>query len=215
MVLNIKKLLNLLNSNSNKHVIMQRRIEETEKIRQLENDIERVQNLIVNCDQKSSITLATIGVLISIFLSTGAVINKIITLPNKIILFVNNRAYLQLIAYSISLFILIAALILIGASLFCLLKSIKSKIDISDYSDAICSNNHKTFFGSINAITYNTFKEERLRTTNNERIEELISQLYINSKICNSKFNSYNNGLNLFIYGLLLIYIDIFLLFLI
>ena len=215
MSFNIRKILSFLSDNSEEEIVKQRKMEEAERIRQLENDLERVQNWINNCDQKASILLATIGILFGLFFSTDAIFNKITEIPHKLLKFWGNNECLQFFIHSIILLILLATIVLIGLSLFYLLKTIKSKIDTSDYRDAICVNNHKTFFGSISATPFYAFHEERCCSTNNERFEELTSQLYINSKICNSKFQKYNKGLNLFLWGLLLICIDIIVLILI
>ena len=215
MAINLRNIFSFLNGNSEKELVIQRNMEEVEKIRQLETDLERVQNWIGNCDQKASILLATIGILFGIFFSTDAVFNKIVKVPNELGLLWNSCECLQIFVYSVSLLIVFATLVLIGLSIFFLLKTIKSTINASDYEDAICNNNYKTFFGSISTIPYNTFLEERRHATNSERIEEFTSQLYINSKICNSKFEKYNKGLNLFLWGLLLICVDIIILVLI
>lgn len=215
MAINLKKIISFLYDDSNKELVIQRNMEEAEKMRQLETDLERVQNWIGNCDQKASILLATIGILFGIFFSTDAVFNKIVKALNELRLLWNSCECLQIFVYSVSLLIFFATLVLIGLSIFFLLKTIKSTINASDFKDAVCNNNHKTFFGSISAIPYNTFLEKRCHATNSERIEELISQLYINSKICNSKFEKYNTGLNLFLWGGLLICVDIIILVLI
>lgn len=215
MAINLRNIFNFLNGNPERELVIQRNMEEAEKMRQLETDLERVQNWIGNCDQKASILLATIGILFGIFFSTDAVFNKIVKVPNELRQLWNSCECLQVFVYSVSLLIIFATLVLIGLSIFYLLKTIKSTINASDYKDAVCNNNHKTFFGSISAIPYHTFLEERRHATNSERIEELISQLYINSKICNSKFEKYNTGLNLFLWGGLLICVDIIILVLI
>ena len=121
------------------------------------------------------------------FFSTDAVFNKITGIPPQLLQLWDSNECLLIVAYSAFLLLFFATIVLIGFSIFNLLNTIKSKIDTSDYRDAICTNNHKAYFNSICSIPYNTFNEGRRRSTNDERIEELTSQLYINSMICNSK----------------------------
>ena len=55
--------------------------------------------------------------------------------------------------------------------------------------------NSKIFFGSIcKNSTYSQYKERMLNCNEDEYINDIISQIYLNSIICNRKFNNFKNG---------------------
>lgn len=49
-----------------------------------------------------------------------------------------------------------------------------------------------------------------INQTKESNFNDLLSQIYINSKICNSKFKNYNNGLNYAILSILLLFLTKF-----
>ena len=49
-----------------------------------------------------------------------------------------------------------------------------------------------------------------INQTKESNFNDLLSQIYINSKICNSKFKNYNSGLNYAILSILLLFLTKF-----
>ena len=49
--------------------------------------------------------------------------------------------------------------------------------------------------------TYNDYKNKVLNATNDEFFNDILSQIYLNSKICTEKYENYNKGLILSIKG--------------
>lgn len=51
------------------------------------------------------------------------------------------------------------------------------------------------YFGSIANNDYDSFKQKILNESEDDEIEDLLSQIYINSKICDVKFRFYKTGI--------------------
>jgi hypothetical protein len=60
----------------------------------------------------------------------------------------------------------------------------------------------KIFFANIvKNKTYEKYKKKLLSLDEKDFLNDLISQIYINSNICTTKFNRYNKGLKLSFIG--------------
>lgn len=212
MPINIIRNLNVLDSQDRRYTVSHKGIDDTERLRQLENDLDRIQIWVRNCDQKSSILLATIGVLFGLVFSTES-ISKLKRMCH-IFYSSNEHGCWQIIGFIVLLILFILTLLSVILTISYLLMAIKSRTDPTKIIKGYRQNKSKTFFRDISSISFDTFKNERISSTNEERIEELISQLYINSRICSIKFDKYNMGLIFFFIALTLICIDLIILYL-
>ena len=63
------------------------------------------------------------------------------------------------------------------------------------------------FYGSISKYNYEEFNKKIKNQTKQSNINDILSQVYINSKICNKKFKNYNIGLNMAMITIILLFI--------
>lgn len=177
-----------------------------DKILQANNILDRIINHQANCDFKSSIMLGFIGILVSCFFMSSFFC--------KIIDIFNARS-------SFTIQILILLLLLIGTyqvimSLYYLLETLKGRLDPTkikeDKKEGLITNGSTISFGHISQQSYKDF-ENKMNMDEDSFDKDLLSQIYINSRICMRKFSMYNKALNHITYTLiaiLLLVISIF-----
>ncbi|ELH1953194.1 hypothetical protein RP120_002624, partial [Staphylococcus pseudintermedius] len=59
------------------------------------------------------------------------------------------------------------------------------------------------YFESISSKTYSEYKKQRINRTSEEEIHDILSRIYINSKISTKKYYFYKKGLALVLWGIL------------
>lgn len=160
-----------------------------------------IKDWISNCDSKVSILLSGIGVFIGFFLTSDYQDNLINTA--KFIL-ETDIVLLAILACTYVCFS-VGSLAVLIYGYWNLIKVITARINPNAdefksrgiYSDSLI------FFGTI--AKYDTLAEykERLEKCSKEQMElDIISQIYICSIICNTKFCRYKKGLHCSIFGL-------------
>lgn len=150
----------------------------------LKDNLERVNFWIENCDQKASFVLAILGVGIAAGFSVDAfkAIRNHIVGP---ILAAQDIPWLQIV---IALLLIIAFACVI-ASLWMLLLSLRAKTDLSRFSQPGMQPNSMYHYETVNNRNYCSFVEDEVNVIN-----DLRTQVYVNSIICTSKFNHYKSG---------------------
>lgn len=178
-------------------------------IRQLESDLQRVHLLINRCDQKASILLASIGVFITLIVKSIIDNNSSESASN-----LKPLSYLFSISYNELdwwiYFCLFLTIVLICISFLFLLLTILARTNTENNYNR---NNCKTYFKDISNLKLYDFKTQRKNATEDERIDELISQLYVNSLICNKKYGHYKTALVLFLLGFIFLMVGFVLFF--
>lgn len=146
-----------------------------------------------NCDQKASILLATIGVIISIIISSDFVkyIRTYIFTPFIDYWIGNSELAFSWSRFNVFVFLLISAIMLI-ISCHYLFKTICANIDYQKMrkENPDLANTSYIFFGTISRMSYGDFKNNEVNY-----LEDLKSQIYVNSKIVSNKFLNYNKSL--------------------
>ena len=158
--------------------------------------LERNIGFINMCDTKASIVLATIGVLITIFFSSE-ILNKISSIVSIAYKEKNFCSTLFLILFFISIFILMIGFKNLISVLIGRVNNISSEFKGVKYGS-------KIFFTDIvDSHKITTYKKDFLKMTNEDYLDELINQIYLNSKIASIKYQKYNIGLNCILSGFL------------
>lgn len=157
--------------------------------------LERIHTSINNCDTKTSIILGIIGVIGGICLSDSIVI----TLYHYLI---NNFSTTKC-----KVFFVITCMIIVGIvfGVYKLISVLYARVK----KDGDRSN---VFFGDI--AKYNNegdYKKSLLKMNESDMLDSLISQIYINSKICDAKYQRYNQGIITVGISLALLFVDIIL----
>ena len=152
-----------------------------------------------NCDSKATTILTIYGVLITVSLSSDSVktIKNIVkTACSNFIWY--NVVYLLCFGVSVLAFI---------AGMFCIMSVLLSKTDCEEYSQDELNLNSIIYFGDIanskKNPDYGQYKQKVMRTTEEDILNDIISQVYLNSKICKKKFTNYKYGFLISIIGLI------------
>lgn len=165
-------------------------IDFNDKINNAKYILERTKDWINNVDIKISILIAFMGVLLGYILidSNTDIIYKII----------NSIATRNITCFKIIKGLFIVCLY--GSTICSIIKltfALKGKVDIKDFKESGITINSLIFYGSISNKKYEDFKNCMLNQTKESNFNDILSQIYITSKICDNKFRNYNQGLNL------------------
>ena len=163
----------------------------------LEASLERINSWICNCDQKASFLLAMQGVLVGILISKDAILwlKSFIIVP-FIQYWTDKEGCFDPMRFFIALFLLLGT-ICVFLSMMCMVLSLRAK---TNYSKERCDGMVKKsilHYGDIAKMTYVEFCQENVNILN-----ELRSQVYANSRICDRKFEFYRWGVRAFLIAL-------------
>ena len=147
-----------------------------------------------NCHAKTSIIIGGLGVIAGIFLASDYV-SKII----EIIRFMTSHINVWSVIYLVLFYGSIA--VLLAGCLF-LFRVLISVTDTKSYKDREVKEESLVFFSSIaKNKTLSAYKKKVQKTDNAQFEEDIISQLYVCSIICDAKFRNYKTGLLLSLLG--------------
>ena len=147
--------------------------------------LERNLGFISNCDNKASIILTAVGVLLTIILTSEglASIKDILKKSLSQITFLN----------FIYMFVFFSSVIILLSGILFLISVLIARSGISETKG---SKNSLIFFGGINSFNKIANYEKAIKKMDKkDLLDDLISQIYINSKISTKKYRRYNLGL--------------------
>ena len=155
---------------------------------ELETRLDRVNSWINNCDQKSSILLAIEGVVLTILCTSDYIsfIHQQLILPIYNYYETGNGVFS--IINTVQLSILVAMFILVFLSVFYSLQVIKGTTDTSLFKQPGLTEKSLLHFTSISNKSFNDFKRDVANQSEESMLNDLYSQIYINSSICDNKF---------------------------
>lgn len=150
--------------------------------------LDRVNGWINNCDQKSSILLAIEGVVLTILCTSDYItfIHQQLILPIYNYYKTGNGVFS--IINTIQIFILVVMFILIFLSVFYSLQVIKGTVDIKLFKQSGLTEKSLLHFTTISNRGFNEFKKDITNQSEESMLNDLCSQVYINSSICDNKF---------------------------
>ncbi|MGG3691775.1 Pycsar system effector family protein [Heyndrickxia ginsengihumi] len=158
--------------------------------------LERINFWISNCDTKISFSLAFAGILLGGFFSSGIITGSLNKLMKGLKEIDKDTPYLKIQYLEITTVVLVVFIIFIIVSLTYLFRGKKGSIDTGVYNEADLSKDSTLFFGTIQNKSFIAFKNSVIGIKKDELVNDYLSQVYINSKICNRKFTLYNKGVN-------------------
>lgn len=156
--------------------------------------LERNLGFISNCDNKASIILTAVGVLLTIILTSEglASIKDILKKSLSQITFLN---FIYMFMFFSSVIILLSGILFLISVL----------IARSGISETKGFKNSLIFFGGINSFNRIANYEKAIKKMDKkDLLDDLISQIYINSKIATKKYRKYNLGLKFTVIGFFL-----------
>lgn len=165
-----------------------------EQIEEAKASLDRINSWINSCDSKAGTVLALIGVLLTIIFTNDGMAEMYNVLQN-IVPPANLCTVLYIVFLGSSVFMLcygIARLIL----------SLVARINTNIYKQPGLIIDSVLFFGKIsNRPSYQTFQNNVLSMKKEDYLKDLLSQVYINSKIANEKHVNYDKGIKWTVIG--------------
>lgn len=154
--------------------------------------LDRNIGFVTNCDNKTSIVLATFGVLLAIIL-TNEGLNEIFTIVKACIASKSFCSILYLLCFAGAIFSMVLGMFNLGSVLVA--KTSEEAIGRKD-------ENSRIFFAGIRKNgNYNTYQQKFCAMSKEDFLNDLIEQIYINADIASIKYATYNRGLRRTIVG--------------
>lgn len=164
---------------------------------ELKEILDRNTAWIENCDSKTSIILGSFGVIVGIFLATDYV-SKF----KSIFCHIASNVTLWTVVYIIFCFFAIS---LILAGCICWITALFARVNLNEFSNRGIKSDSLIFFSSIaRHQSLSSYKQKLKKCETSQMEDDLISQIYICSIICDKKFKYYKLGLLLASTGLIL-----------
>lgn len=154
--------------------------------------LERNISFITNCDNKTSIVLAVIGVLLTIILTSDGL--------KKIHAIVKTCVERRTCCCTLYLVFLTLSICMMVYGMFCLVSVLIAKTS-EDTHDFSSNDSHIFFAGIKKSGNYHSFHNEFVSMSAQDLLEELTAQIYINADIASIKYNKYNKGLKWSVVG--------------
>ncbi|MGM0582950.1 MAG: hypothetical protein ACQETL_19895 [Bacteroidota bacterium] len=153
--------------------------------------LELVNQWIFNVDTKSSFVLTFYSVIITIIFSSK--------IGNKMIDVFTYEKASEINSTNIWLFfkllIVVAFFMTASITFYNIYQTLKGRINPKIYRQQGLKTDSNLFFGTIASKTYEDFKAQTNSENDDAFINDLNSQVFINSKIAHSKFKHYNKSI--------------------
>jgi hypothetical protein len=152
-------------------------------------NLERVNSWVSNCDSKVSYLLTLQGVVLTILFTSSYSSCVLSTFSYKFSL--QSFGWASVFRFTEGLF-MYAFFVFIFLSLYNTYKTLKARLDPKVYKESGLITNSFLFFDTNAKRTFKDFVEGQDKLTEKELFDDIDSQVFINSKICQIKFKHYN-----------------------
>lgn len=166
-------------------------MEDKEKIENSTKKLEFVNQWISNCDTKSSFVLAFYGIILTIIFTSDIGKDVIETLSFNKSEVIDYRSFGNFILFLVTIAFFITSII----TLYQIYSTLKGRIDAEIYKQSGLNTKSNIFFGSIASKTFDDFEKGSNSQDETNYLNDLNSQVYINSRIAFEKFKHYNQSL--------------------
>lgn len=162
-----------------------------EKIEKSLKKLEIINQWISNCDTKSSFIMTFLGVIITLILTSevGAEMMKTLTFH-----FTCNIDWITIknfLSFNLTLFFFVS----ISFTFYNIYKTLIGRIDSKVYAEQNLNTDSNLFFGNIASKKFTDFENETNTESDAEYLNDINSQIFINSNIVTEKFKYYNKSL--------------------
>lgn len=174
----------------------------------LSERLDRVNRWIENCDQKIYILLAFIGACITVFFSSSVFFKARTVLVQPFYAYLNDNDAYCVDFRRLFLFVgLIAICFFMGRMLYFLIKALTPNTITKDFlkKNPTLEGNSLLHFQTIAGMTFNEFESQADNDSEERYKRDLYSQIFINSNICDAKFENLKKGLRAMFYLLIFI----------
>lgn len=157
-------------------------------------NLELVNSWINNIDLKASFILAFLGILLGNILNLNniEILKKFVTVP------INTMSLIEILRIIVIILLLVSSMI----STVLLILTLVARTKIND----IPRSNY--FFGNIANMDRKEFLMNFERMNEKTIKNEILNQVYVNSKICNYKSKLYNKSINYMLVTVILTFIN-------
>lgn len=162
------------------------------KIEIASQTLDRNIGFVTNCDNKTSIVLASFGVLLAIILTNEGLI-EIFNIVNSCIKIKTFCSIFYLICFASAIFVMALGMFNLGSVLVA--KTTEEAIGRKD------ANSRIFFTGIRKSGDYKTYSQRFYAMNKEDLLNDLIEQIYINADIASNKYSIYNLGLKRTIAG--------------
>lgn len=163
--------------------------ETKEKIEQGRVILEDIKSWINNADTKISIILAFMVIWLGYI-----VVDSNIELLNRITKVISLGLTNITLIQSIKGLLIISLYVTSILAIVLFLHALRANINFKNIKSSSLTFNSNIFFASISKLDYRTFKNNIFNQSNKNKVNDIYSQIYINSMICTKKFKLYNIG---------------------
>lgn len=171
--------------NKQKNMNKSNEINYGDKIEVATQTLERNIAFVTNCDNKTSIVLAIIGVFLTIILTNDG-LNTIYEIIKACVEMRTFCSMMYLFVLGVAIVVMILGIYNLGIVLIA---------KTSETAEGVALTNSRIFFTGINRHgNYEVYKAKFYEMSEQELLDELIVQIYINSDIASKKYNKYNKG---------------------
>jgi ABC-type protease/lipase transport system fused ATPase/permease subunit len=172
--------------------------EKEELLEQLDRHLDSIKS----CDTKASIVLGVIGIFLTIFASDSSI--KMLNLVfSEVFQNFNFSNLLYLLLFALYLYFFIY-----GA--YSLIRVLVPRLSKEAQTYHGIHKDSLYFFENIAQNSFFEFKEKLASRTEEDKVNDILSQIFINAKICTVKYSLYNRGIKfsfLGIAGILILYV--------
>ncbi|RDY70859.1 hypothetical protein DXT76_10770 [Halobacillus trueperi] len=176
---------------------------------EISKTLDRVNYWISNCDTKISFALAFAGVLLAVFFTSNVINDSLEGLLDLLKTYDTKTA----IAFT-NVTLLVGFFICLVTALVFFMLGLKGSVNSYNYKQEGLTTNSLLFFGTIKSTEFKRYKEAVESSSPLELRNDYLSQIHINSTICQRKFERYNNGVLFLIAAIVLfVLLNIMLLF--
>ena len=169
---------------------------------ELNTRLDRVNGWINNCDQKANILLAFAGALAAVLISSDIIKCGYDYLAKPFYEYWINEVDAVLSVKKIIVFSLLVPILYFAFKMvWFLVLVLRPKTIITDLLEekSVITKNSLLHFQSIAGMKYNDFQKRCIAQSEDSYLNDLCSQIYCNSKICNDKFENYKLGFHYFL----------------
>ena len=165
-----------------------------EQIEEAKASLDRINGWKNGCDSKACTVLALTGVLLTIIFTNDGMAEMYKVLQN---------------IFPPANFCTVIYIVFLGSPVFMLcygivrlILTLVARIDANIYQQPGLITDSVLFFGKISdRASYQVFQNDILSIKKDDYLKDLLSQVYINSKIANEKYVNYNKGIKWTIIG--------------
>lgn len=156
--------------------------------------LDRHLDWIKSCDTKASIVLAGTGIFLTTFTASHSLktLNEILTKVFQNFSF-SNLLYL--------LFFIFGWLAFIKGA-YCLIKVLVPRLKKDVIYDAEMNNDSLYFFENISKNKFSDFRQKMTDVSSEDDHLDILSQIYINARICTIKYQYFNKGIKFAFLGI-------------